>query len=331
MNDRGLSARVFRRATGGVKVRREPAKNRPGSGLSRHFAGWQLGVLSVGIAGLAALLAVPRPVAPDVLPLPTVDRREQARTIQNEGARALAAERRELPFDVRAVGEALHRYGAANYTGDSTNMERELGELRVATGRALKRYGPELLLQLRAVQTQLFLRALSHWEGTGQVDSELRELGGNLLDKARRSGWIASDHRLLMSSGQRRTLFRIRWDGLTGLLKRYPFAPSLDEWRVYYRFLLEHPEAPPGSPKGGPELARALLTERQAYVLALTRRDPYYPAALARGVLAYQLERFDDAAREFRAYLGGHADGPWRLRVQNYLLAALLRARASGD
>lgn len=299
-----------------------PTKRRE-RGLRRHLAGWQLGALTVGIVALAALVAVPRPVAPELLPVPNIDRREIARETSAQELRADRAERHELPFEVRAVGEAFHRYGAANYVQDAPDMDRELRALRRNARVALAHYGKGPLLELRAVQTRLFLRALSRWEGTGRVDGELKELGGNFVDKATRSGWVASRRRLLMDASERRVLFSIRWAGLTGLLTHDAFAPSLNDWRVYYGFLLEHPEAPAGRAGGS---LRARAVEQLAYVKALAKRDPYFPAALARGVLAYQLEHFDAATREFRAFLKAHANGPWRLRAQNYLLAALLAA-----
>jgi hypothetical protein len=306
-------------------MRREEPTNAPRRGLGRHLAGWQLGVLTVGIVLLAALIAVPRPVAPDVLPVPNIERRQIARELSAQAARADRAERHELPFDVRAVGEAFHRYGAANYAGDGDGMDRELGKLRSAARIALQRYGSAPLLELCAIQTRLFVRALSHWEDTGQVDAELKELGGNFADKATRSSWMVPARGLMMDPTERRVLFRIRWAGLTGLLTHDAFAPSLNDWRVYYRFLLEHPEAPVNSTNAPSSREEAI--EQLAYVKALVERDPYYPAALARGVLAYRLEHFDEATREFRAFLIADANGPWRLRAQNYLLAALVGAR----
>lgn len=307
---------------------------RPNTGrrsLRRHLAGWQLGVLTLGIALLAALVGMPRPVAPGLLPAPNIDRRALARELTRQEARADQAERQQLPFEVRAVGEAFHRYGAANYAEDAPGMERELAELRRRARAALARYGKEPLLRLRAVQTRLFLHSLLRWEGTDRVPAELKQLGGNFVSKAMISGWVAPGRRLRMDPSERRILFCVRWAELTGLLSHDAFAPTLNDWRVYYGFLLRHPESPAASVARSardPSSGRAELAEQLAYVKALLRRDPNYPGALARGVLAYRLERFDESAQEFRGYLRDHANGRWRLRAQNYFLAALLAARA---
>jgi hypothetical protein len=161
----------------------------------------------------------------------------------------------------------------------------------------------------------LFCRALDRGEATGSADAELSELGGNFLEKARVSGWI-DEGRLVLDDGERAVLFRVRWSELTGLAKQHPFRPSLNEWRIYYRLLLEHPDV---SPERG-DSARRLAQLR--YVQALQRLEPEYPAALAIGTLSYQLGDYAQAVSAFQSHLDAHPDGPWRLRVQNHLVAS---------
>ena len=291
-------------------------------GWRRHLEGWQLGVISVGIALLGALLAVPREVPPDVLPLPRIDRQEQRRVSRLERERAVAALVDPLPFDVRAVGEALRRYGQAESGGRSAAALAQHQQLAHLAAKARKAQGDTMLLRLRALQTHLFLGSLASWEAGGPVGPDLSELGGSLTRDADRLGWVDRHGRFIMSRIEREVLFRIRWGRLTGLLDDHPFAPSLTDWRTYYRFLLEH--APrPCSVDGRRQQALATLQ----VVRALEKRDPGYPALLARGVLLYERGAFAAADQALGAHLLRFPEGPWRLRAQNYLTAARARSR----
>jgi hypothetical protein len=313
----------WRRRGDRVKAGVGGAARQPESGWKRHLEGWQLAVVSVGIALVGALVAVPRAAAPDVLPRPVVDHPEVERELRVEGERALQAEEEILPYDVRAAGELMRRYGDAAAADEPVRAERGLGDLRVQAAVARRRAGDKLLLRLRAVQSRLFQRALLRWEATGAADDDLRQLGGDFLRKARASGWIAPPHRLLMSRAERSVLYRIRWSGLSGLLETYPFTPTLDDWRVYYGFLLQHPE-------GRDEHERT--RNQLSYVTTLEEHDPSYLSALARGVLFYRLGHYSAAAQALRAHLDKHPDGAWTLRARNYLAAALRgEADRAGD
>src|SRR5262249_43383042 len=73
-------------------------------GWRRHFEGWEV-LLAVGsIAVGAAVLAIPRAAPPDELPLPVVNRAEEARSARTESERLLRAERHPLPYLVRGAG-----------------------------------------------------------------------------------------------------------------------------------------------------------------------------------------------------------------------------------
>jgi hypothetical protein len=175
-------------------------------------------------------------------------------------------------------------------------------------------------LRLRSVQVELFLAALDDFESTRQPSRDLDELGGNLIDKARKSGWLEGG-RLVLTPVERAVFFKIRWSELTGLRKDAPFVPTLDDWRVYYGFLLRHPEG-----GGSPEEA---LQKKLVYVGALSKRDSTYPAWFARGVLQYELGAYQEAAESFRAALAKDADGPYTLRAKNHLLSALAKVEAT--
>jgi hypothetical protein len=260
-------------------------------------------------------------VEPAVLPLPVVDRLEQRRLVAEQRVAAAAAKKEPLPFEVRAVGEALRRYGSASASG-ARNSGSELADLRSAVASARARNADELLFRLLGVQTELFLSALKRWEEDGSPSTDLLELAGGFINAAQRNGWSRSPHRLVLTATERATLFRMRWTELTQLGNSRRFRPSLNEWRIYYRFLLEHPEGAPDSPA---ERARVQL----AYVAALEKRDPDYPAALARGVLYSKLGAYNSAVQALETHLARYPNGVWRLRAQNYLAYALEQVAAS--
>ena len=90
-----------------------------GPRFARLLEGWELGAITVGMALLAALLAVPRAASPGVFPVPLLDvgdaRAARARTT----SLVEQAQREGLPFETRAVGDALRRFGLALSGGSS--------------------------------------------------------------------------------------------------------------------------------------------------------------------------------------------------------------------
>lgn len=291
--------------------------------LARHLKGWPLLPISLGIALLATFVVVPRPIEPDAIPLPLVDRVEQHRASVEDDARANDAVNRPLPYGVRAIGEIVRRYGAR--TAAKRDAEGELTALRSAVPIVLRGGGSEALVRLRAIQTRLFLRALSTWETTGGESQDLKELGGDFVVRATNNGWIDASRRVLASPDERALLFRLRWTELTALGARPPFRPSLNEWRIYYRFLIQHPEL--GAKGDGSAEAR----RRLGYVEALAHKDSEYLADLARGVLYFSLAEYPAAAGALENHLAAHPDGVWSLRARNYLACALERNAASGE
>ncbi len=290
-----------------------PRKRR---GLERHLEGWQLAVVAVGIAGVAALLAVPRPVPPDTLPLPRTDPQNLARIAREEAGHADQARRSPLSFETRAAGEAFRSHGQAAARGDNDEAIQALREFRGLVDRVRGRGGEVEVLRLRAIQTELFVDALSRFERGESADKELAELAGNFLEKAQKAGWLGKDRRFALSSVERHTLFRLRWTELAGLRDERAFAPSLDEWKVYYGFLLRHPELGP-----------AAQEDRLTYIAALQRVDLDYPVLLARGVVLYRMGRYGLSEQALRAHIVKHPSGRWRLRAQNYLAAAVEKLR----
>ncbi|HEY6080276.1 MAG TPA: hypothetical protein VIW29_15790 [Polyangiaceae bacterium] len=285
-----------------------------GRGFARHFAGWELYAITVVVVAVSGLLSLPRRAAPDLFPVPLIDVAEEAATLGHYAALADRAEREGLPFETRAVGDALRRLGRTGVANasDVEHVRRVLDErVRAALGAGQL----EALVRLRAVQVRLFLRALRAHDWRGEPSNELRELGGEFPERALKNGW-AGPEGCVASEAELSALYALRWGELTHLREHPAFKSTLAEWRRYYRFLLLYPEQAPGV-----EGARAERAElRLRYVEALARRDRDYPAALARGSLLAELGEGTLAAAELRAFLGRPGGGEWTLRARNYLV-----------
>jgi hypothetical protein len=276
--------------------------------------------VAVGFAVLAVWLGLPRPVEPRVLPLPDVDRRVIAHARSLDAERAERARREPLSFEVRALGEQVRRHGAAVVRGDASGATETRDEARRLTRVLAASNAIEAVQTLRATQSELFLQALRRFRHSGSTDADLTELGANFIEKSRSVGWIDAEGRLLLSDEEVAALYRVRWAELTSALEISALRPSLDEFRLYYRVLFEHPEGQYGAEQD----ERRLL-----YVAALARVDSEYPADLARGVLLYRLGRARAAYLAFSAHRAAHEDGPWSLYARNYALAALAQASAT--
>ncbi|WP_437874996.1 hypothetical protein [Sorangium sp. So ce513] len=331
-------------------------------GWKRHLEGWEPGLVAVFIAGSAAILAVPRSVEPAELPLPLADARALALARDADAARAREAELRGLDAEVRELGSAIRAFGLVDADADHTEAELLAARKRVlaAVGPALAQ-GDEAVLRLRAYQMSSFIREVRRFEATGEESDELRELGGNFLGLLRRSAWLGAAgprggveaRRVAMDGTVLGVLFKKRWGAISGI-QRGAFALSLDEERALFKFLLSHPvgaargaqdlaapaaaaarvdpadEPPPGSTAAALRAAEARRAEEQyrlKKIDELAALDPSYPRHLARGVALYRLGRFAQSAEAFRSHLEQHPDGAHTLRAQNYLRAALERAR----
>lgn len=282
------------------------------TGFARLFDGWELGAIVVGLVLSAALLAVPRAARPDVIPVPLIDTLEARATRARYDTLADRAEQQGLPFETRAVGDAIRRLGRAlAMSGDAEHESRVLAERVTAAVHAGQL---EQLAELRALQARLFVRAVRAHELGAAVSPELAALGGDFAMRALKSGWnnaagcIATDDELV-------TLFALRWVELTRLRDRPGFKPTLAELRRYYRFLLLYPEGV------GQGAARERAAARLRYVAALSRRDPDYPADLARGTLLGTLGLGEQSSAALGAHLTGRGGAHWTLRARNHLLA----------
>lgn len=263
-----------------------------------------------------ALLALPRASTPATLPLPHIDRAEARRDAQSERQLAEQTASQGLPFEVRALGESIRHFGRSVTQGLDTSHDRE--DIRERLKGVLAKGQEPLLLPLRAVQTQFFLQALAQFERDGKQNTELDELGADFVAQAKRNGWFTPGGHCLADEAERRALFRMHWANLIERRDAFPFAPSLNEWRIYYHFLLLHPEL-----RAGFVGAEATDMARVRVVRALARKDPDYPENFASGYLFYRLGENEAAATAFRAHLGRHESGPYALLARNYLIDAL--------
>jgi hypothetical protein len=134
----------------------------------------------VGLTVLAAALAAPRATEPDVLPLPIPDRAVLRRVKVRTEELAREVRGGGLSYDVRAVGEAIRNCGAETVDGKGVD-EAVLGEVRMTVRRAREKKSERGLVQLLALQTELFIEATHAFEASGTPSPELRELGGDFI------------------------------------------------------------------------------------------------------------------------------------------------------
>jgi hypothetical protein len=315
----------------------------------RHLRGWQAGALVLWLGAIGVALALPRPTAPIVLPVPAVDQEQSQAADRAERERAARARAKSLSHSTRLVGESVRRIGAASVRdpAQSQRLQRELARI---VRRETEAGHTEELLELRALQAELFLEAVRAWERGEDVGDELTELGGDFAAtvsrwtrtaEATRSAGGSEEHGtvahgtpadrpegdaaalvaspagprtpLVLRDADLRLLFRVRWGILTGTHRVHPFGPSLNEFRHYYATLLAHPAgtAPPDRHQS-----------QLAVVGALSRIDSSYPAGFARGVLFSHLGDFAAAAQEFEQFARSQGDGPWLLLARNHWLYA---------
>ncbi len=308
---------------------RAPVKELAGTRRwSRHLEGWQPALLALLLAGSTAALAIPRSVAPADLPEPRLDPRALHDVARADAALADAADRRRLDVDVLKLGSVLFAYGLADAKLDNEALARARSDVLDASLRAL-RVGAEPMLELRAHHLRSFLREMARYDATGEESDKLHEVAGGILRSFERSGWIdttRSEGRVLPDPTVLSVLFKKHWNEVVGV-HGAPFDATLAESRAFYRFLLTHPALPESA--GAPALyeARAAITGqyRLKKLDELSAIDRDYPIQLARGVVYFQLQRYPLAVEAFRRHLEGSPDGPYTLRANNYLRAALGR------
>jgi len=222
-----------------AKSDRSASRDSKPRGFSRHFEGWQPGLVAVALAGITALLAVPRSVEPRELPRPIADARELRHIELTDDAAVRAISRSPLDADVRALGSLLRAFGSA----DASRDEAMLAQLRSRISLAVlgaKIHGDEQLLALRAYQMQAFVQEVQHFVVTGESSTELVELGGSFSDALVRYGWCEGPHPCVMHMGEHvlRVMFKRRWNEISGLTEG-SFARTIGEQRVLFALLVQ--------------------------------------------------------------------------------------------
>ncbi|MCA9646978.1 MAG: hypothetical protein H6718_09100 [Polyangiaceae bacterium] len=292
----------------------ESPKPKTKQGLSRHFEGWQIGAILIGIGVLSGLLAIPRAVAPEQLPLPHISESDLRDDLREHHALAAAARQQGLSFEARTVGEYLRKLGNAEHKSrglPAAGLADRLNDLRSSVAgfrRARGQTADRELSRLRAVQGELFVLAL---RGRGPAP-DLTELGGAFDNAPGHASWFDAE-RFVGDDVEALLLFKVRWNHVTQLDDAPDFALRPNEWLALVRFLLQHPE---GNDVG------AQAHSQLATLDALGKRQPEYPLAFAQGTVFYRQGAYDVAALAFEQHLEAHPSGPWSLRARNHLLAA---------
>jgi hypothetical protein len=270
--------------------------------------GWTLAIPSVGIALVAALLAVPRGTRPKTVPQPVIHRRALDATLSQLARRSEAARAQPLPFAVREVGEAYRRLGRTQYEGLTALDDSQALSWQRLIRSVRPKVGDDALQTLRAVQSDMFVTALDLWESTGKVSDELIELGGDFVRLARLNHWWVAGH-LNISHDERWALALLRWTSLAGLVQREPYRLDRELEVVELRFFYSHP-TPDGTE----------LRTRQRLVARYSELDQDYPLDYSKGVLFAEAGQPDFAAASFMRHLQAHPQGQYAIRARNHLI-----------
>lgn len=284
---------------------------------------------------------LPRAAPPSAIPTPRVDQASIARSAAEDDALARTAEAKRLPGDVLVMGTALRSWNRLQTSASSEASiiaaRATIDDARAALGRRAD--ATQDLLALRAAQLRAFLREVDAFEATGIASPELEELGGGFIDRMRAAGWI-DGRRVLLDDAQRRAAYKLVWNAVVGVDDLKAFQPTLDEQRALYTLYLERPHPSENQRPALESLRknantqaaceRADLEERRSTemwriekIKRLGAIDPSYPTAYALGTAYYRAGRFDLSIEAFRAWLDAHPDGPYALRAQNHLKAAV--------
>jgi hypothetical protein len=149
-----------------------------GSGQNRST---KLVFVPLLVALIMAALALPRAVPTREIPLPQIDAAAVTRELAGDHALAEAARTKALEANVRALGQVIRQFNAAQVHDDVNAATRYRAEIAGAVRLAEGAGGARGLLELRAVQTEDFLAEVSRFERTGARTPELDELGGTFL------------------------------------------------------------------------------------------------------------------------------------------------------
>lgn len=311
-------------------VKDSPISTRSEPNWRRWLEGWGLVFPSVGLALLAAWLALPQGTMPNYLPLPLVSPAELAAASAEQQLEARQARQHPLGYSARAVGEAFRQLGRLVHAGEPIDVERR-DRFRAFVGQARREIGDAPIKQLRAIQAELFLAALQDWEKTGVQNDDLIELGGDFILVSTELGWVKPANleksapvpsntkpRLELDEHERVALFLARWTDLAGLSE----DATLHLQSVWPLLALRARLRLPLSELGARDLN---LVER------VKRLSPGYPDRLSQGLIYARLGDMTQAIAAYRAHLAASPDGPYALRTRNHLRYALEKMANHGE
>ncbi len=318
----------------------KPEKER-GRITLQSVTGQALALVPLFVGVVFGALALPRAVPPTEIPLPRVDGRALSSVEAEDAARASRVEAAALGSRLRGVGSALRAFNRAEAKHEDADTLARAHIAMVDIVRTLGEGDYEALKDLRAFQMLAFLTEVHRYDRTGTVSDDLVELGGTFVDRMIAVGWCSQpDHHVRMPDAALRTAFKLTWNHTVGLDGIPAFTPALDENRALYAFYLAHPHAgqverqrlaaAAASPdtiardRAEDAARRASVNWSLVKVRELSQIDPSYPAPLAHAAGLYMNRDFRGAAVEYQGWLDAHPDGPWTLRTQNHLRAALL-------
>ncbi len=288
-----------------------------------------------------ASLMMPRRAEPDAVPLPTIDGAKLSAALAADRALVDSAAREPLPTSVLVLGGAMRDLFTLEVTAerDDSRVADAKAALDKAAQIALEEHGERSIRALRAVQTARFLEAVREFEKTGKEGDELVALGGSFVRRMRDVGWIEGN-KVLPDPVALHVAYQIIWNHRLGVDAAPVFQPTLDEMRALYSFYLTHPHVPDAQvavfedqrAKATTKEQCALVRERELAavhqwrverVKRLAAIDPTYPADFALGVTYYQSKLYGLSVAAFRESLRKSPEGPFAMRAQNHLKAAL--------
>lgn len=297
-----------------------PQGGRVGSGHSGQrvprarfgwLEGWALILPSVGLALIAALLAVPRATAPRWVPEPLVRPHILAVDLKHAAGLAVQARTRPLPYAVRELGELYRRLGRLQHDNAEPLVAVQVRAWQERLRTVQARVGNAPVLQLRALQCELLAAAIQHWQSTGVVNDDLIELGGDLVRVVGANS---------LSEPERWALALKRWTSLAGLGSHAAFRVSREIELTQLHFFYRHPNR-----EDEPLDTRVRILRRYGEI------DPNYPMHYALGVLFSLNGRIDMAFAFFSKHLENHPDGAFYLRARNHLIWAARQLGSASD
>jgi len=287
------------------KAGRTGPSGRAPSTLQGHLGwldGWPLILPSVGLALVAAIVAVPRPTEPSWVPEPVVHPRSLSAELARTTGLAGQARAHPLPFAVRELGEAYRRLGRTQYEVSRPLVSDQVQAWRGMLHTVLEHVGNQPVLQLRALQCELLVAAVHDWQRTGNISGDLIELGGDLVSI------VNATHETLTEPEQWALALK-RWTTLAGLGKQNEFRASREVELTQLHFFYQQPPA-----EEDPFATRMRILKRYEDL------DSTYPVDYAVGVLLVQSGRAETAATYFAKQLEFHPNGAFALRARNHLL-----------